>query len=79
MGEENLTGNEKADPLEKDKIELERFKVLGKIITAAITVLFGSVLVAYINYSFQNRQLTSKESIIPNHICQFTVLNFLYS
>ncbi len=61
MGEENPIEEENADPLEMVKIKLEWFKVWGKIITAAITVLFGSVLIAYINYSFQRRQLNQQK------------------
>lgn len=53
MGEEN--------PIEKDEIKLERFKVWGKIITAAITVLFGSAIAAYINYQIQTRQLDQQK------------------
>lgn len=47
--------------LEIEKLKLERFKVWEKIITVTITVLFGSVLVAYINYSFQKRQLEQQK------------------
>lgn len=61
MVEENPTENEKADSLEKDRIKLERFKVWGKIIVTAITVVFGSVIAAYINYQIQTRQLDQQE------------------
>lgn len=49
--------------LESENLKLERFKVWEKIITVTITVLFGSVLVAYINYSFQKRQLKQQKLI----------------
>ena len=52
-------GQNKKPPvsLEAEKLKLERFKVWGKIITVTITVLFGSALGAYMNWSYQNRQL----------------------
>jgi len=52
-----MTNENEHERLEMEKLRLERFKVWGRIITAAITVLFGSALVAYINFSFQKRQL----------------------
>lgn len=47
--------------LEIEKLKLERFKVWGKIITVTITVLIGGALVAYINCSFQMRQIEQQK------------------
>ncbi len=52
-----MTDDKKPDPLEMEKIKLERLKVWGKVISVAITVVLGSVLVAIINRSIQNRQI----------------------
>ena len=43
--------------LEMEQIKLERLKVYGKIATVFITVVFGTLGVAIVNSSFQNRQL----------------------
>jgi hypothetical protein len=63
-----MTDEKKPDNLEMEKIKLERFKVWGRIITVAITVLFGSVLVALINYSIQDRQLKQQKLINENEL-----------
>jgi len=47
--------------LEFETLRLERFKVWKEIITVLITAFFGSGLGAYINYSFQKRQLKMQE------------------
>ncbi|MBC8554546.1 MAG: DUF1566 domain-containing protein [Candidatus Brocadiales bacterium] len=52
-----MTNEKEQDRLEFEKIKLERFKIWGRIITAAITVVFGSAIAAYINYQIQTRQL----------------------
>ncbi len=54
--------------LEIEKNKLERFKVWGKIIVAAITVFFGSVLVTWINRSYQNRQLERQRMLNKNEL-----------
>lgn len=56
-----MTDENKADNLEIEKIKLERFKVWGKIIAAAITVVFGSTIAVYINYQIQTRQLEQQK------------------
>ena len=50
-----------SDVLELEKVKLERFKVWGRIITATVTVVFGSVIAAYINYEIQTRQLDQQK------------------
>ncbi len=52
-----MTDEKKPDKLEMEKIRLEQFKVWGKIITVTVSVLLGSALGAYMNWSYQNRQL----------------------
>ena len=47
--------------LEFETLRLERFKVWKEIITVAISVLAGSVLIALINNKFQNRQLEQQK------------------
>ncbi len=39
----------------------ERFKIWGRIITAAITIVFGSAIATYINYQIQTRQLDQQK------------------
>ncbi len=65
----------KPDNLEMEKIKLERFKVWGKIITAAITVVFGSAVAAYINYQIQTRQLDQQELVNMSKIKQSEMEN----
>ena len=49
--------------LEIEKLKLERFKVWKEIITVAISVIFGTVLIALINNKFQNRQLDQQKLV----------------
>ena len=56
-----MANKNEPDSFANNQLKLERFKVWEKIITVTITVLFGSVLVAYINYSFQKRQLEQQK------------------
>ena len=63
-----MADEKKPDNLEMEKMKLERFKEWRKIITVTITVLFGSVLVAFINYSIQKRQLDQQKLINENEL-----------
>ena len=63
-----MIDEKKPDNLEMEKMKLERFKEWRKIITVTITVLFGSVLVAFINYSIQKRQLDQQKLINENEL-----------
>ena len=65
-----MVDEKKPDNLEMEKIKLERYKVKGKIIIATITVLFGSGLGTYINYSIQSRQLKQQELVNMSKIKQ---------
>lgn len=56
-----MTNENKSVSPETEKLKLERFKVWGRIVTVAITVLFGSGLGGYINYSLQKRQLEQQK------------------
>ncbi len=70
-----MTDKKKPDDLEMENIKLERFKLRGKIIIATITVLFGSGLGTYINYSIQSRQLKQQELINKSKIKQSEMEN----
>ncbi len=63
-----MVDKKKTNNLEMEKIKLESFKVWGRIITVGITVLFGSVLVAIINYSIQDRQLEQQKLLNEKEI-----------
>ncbi|MHC4270077.1 MAG: Lcl C-terminal domain-containing protein [Planctomycetota bacterium] len=63
-----MTDEKKTNNPEMEKIELERFKEWRKIITVAIAVWFGSILVVLINYSIQGRQLEQQKLINKNEL-----------
>ncbi len=63
-----MADKKKTDDLEMERIKLERYKVKGKIIIAIITVLFGSGLGTYINYSIQSRQLKQQKLLNKQEI-----------
>ncbi len=79
LGEKILEGKINTEQhqvlLEIEKNKLERFKVWGKIIIAIITVLFGSGLGTYINYSIQSRQLKQQEFVSMSEIKQQELVN----
>ncbi len=79
LGEKILEGKINTEQhqvfLEIEKNKLERFKVKGKIIIAIITVLFGSGLGVYFNYSLQSRQLKQQELVNESKIKQSEMEN----
>jgi hypothetical protein len=47
--------------IEMERLKVERLKVYGNIVTVIITVVLGTLAVAYINWLIQQRQLLLQE------------------